>query len=182
MDASVWTTPDPESIAPFLSTTWATIDAALDLAQVRAQDTVLDIGCGDGRVLVAHIKRGGSRAVGVELNSTALDIAREHINSALGSESESVDFVHGSFESVKLDSLPVAAGGRLVIFCFLLPEGLAKVASWVRAQHTLLLAQNRGSSIILCSLGWQLPGLPQQREAIVPGSGTAIYVYKLKDW
>jgi len=38
----------------------------LDLAECRAGDVVYDLGCGDGRVLVAAARRG-ARAVGYEL-------------------------------------------------------------------------------------------------------------------
>lgn len=39
----------------------------LDLTSVRAGDTVYDLGCGDGRVLLAAARRG-ARAVGYELD------------------------------------------------------------------------------------------------------------------
>jgi SAM-dependent methyltransferase len=45
------------------------IDAALELAGVTRDDVVLDLGCGDGRVLIAAAKKCGARAVGYEINA-----------------------------------------------------------------------------------------------------------------
>lgn len=40
----------------------------LELAGVRQDDVVYDLGCGDGRILVAAAKKYGCRAVGVDLD------------------------------------------------------------------------------------------------------------------
>jgi hypothetical protein len=51
----------------------AAIDAALDLAGLRAGEHLVDLGCGDGRVLVAAARRG-ARVTGVECDA---DLAAE---------------------------------------------------------------------------------------------------------
>jgi len=53
----------------------ALVEGMLDLAQVTPQDTVLDLGSGDGRVVIAAAKRG-AQAVGVEFNPDLVDFAR----------------------------------------------------------------------------------------------------------
>ncbi len=53
--------------APYLPTRRAQINAALDLAELKPGDTMLELGCGDGRVLIAAAKRGVN-SVGYELN------------------------------------------------------------------------------------------------------------------
>ena len=53
--------------APFVPTPKAAVDAALDLAQVKAGEKLVDIGAGDGRVLVMAAKRG-AKVVGYELS------------------------------------------------------------------------------------------------------------------
>ncbi len=45
----------------------ATLDAMLDMAQVTPRDFVIDLGSGDGRMVIAAAKRG-ARAYGVEFN------------------------------------------------------------------------------------------------------------------
>jgi len=53
--------------APFLPTLKARVPEALDLAGLKAGDTLLELGSGDGRVLLAAAKRG-INSVGYELN------------------------------------------------------------------------------------------------------------------
>lgn len=53
--------------APFLPTQKAQIKAALNLLDLKKGQTLLELGCGDGRVLRAAAKRG-INGVGYELN------------------------------------------------------------------------------------------------------------------
>lgn len=53
--------------APYLPTLSPQVDAALELAELSEGDTLLELGCGDGRVLIAAAKKG-INAVGYELN------------------------------------------------------------------------------------------------------------------
>ena len=42
------------------------VETMLDMAQVKAGDVVFDLGCGDGRIVVAAGRRGAS-GVGIEI-------------------------------------------------------------------------------------------------------------------
>jgi len=53
--------------APYLPTMRPQIRAALELADLQPGETLLELGCGDGRVLVAAARQG-IHAVGYELN------------------------------------------------------------------------------------------------------------------
>jgi SAM-dependent methyltransferase len=53
--------------APYLPTLAPQIKAALELADLKPGQTMLELGCGDGRVLVAAAKQGVN-VVGYELN------------------------------------------------------------------------------------------------------------------
>jgi SAM-dependent methyltransferase len=53
--------------APFVPTLKPQISVALDLLDLKKGETMLELGCGDGRVLVAAARRG-LYAVGYELN------------------------------------------------------------------------------------------------------------------
>ena len=53
--------------APFVPTPKEAVEVALDLAQVKTGETLMDIGAGDGRVLVAASKRG-AKVIGYELS------------------------------------------------------------------------------------------------------------------
>ncbi len=55
-------------VAPWIPSTREVIITALKLAKVTRNDTVYDLGAGDGRVLIVAAKEFGSRCVGVEID------------------------------------------------------------------------------------------------------------------
>ena len=44
------------------------VDAMLDLADIKPADVLIDLGSGDGRIVIAACKRFGIRATGVEID------------------------------------------------------------------------------------------------------------------
>jgi SAM-dependent methyltransferase len=57
------------------------VDAMLDLAKVGPDDTVYDLGSGDGRIVIAAAKRG-ARAIGVEIDGELVERARRNAREA----------------------------------------------------------------------------------------------------
>ncbi len=53
---------------PFVPTPYVVIEEMLRLANVTAQDFVMDLGSGDGRVLITAAKKFGARGIGVDLD------------------------------------------------------------------------------------------------------------------
>ena len=53
----------------YASTPPAVVDAMLELARVTSDDVVYDLGCGDGRIVVAAAKGPGARGVGIDIDS-----------------------------------------------------------------------------------------------------------------
>jgi SAM-dependent methyltransferase len=53
---------------PFVATPPDVADAMLQLAEVTKDDVVYDLGCGDGRIVVAAAKKYGCKAVGVDID------------------------------------------------------------------------------------------------------------------
>jgi trans-aconitate methyltransferase len=51
--------------------------AMLELAAVRREDVVYDLGSGDGRLVIAAARRFGARGVGVELDARLVQDSRE---------------------------------------------------------------------------------------------------------
>lgn len=43
----------PESLAPFVPTPQVAVDRALDLGRLQPGETFVDVGCGDGRLVLA---------------------------------------------------------------------------------------------------------------------------------
>jgi len=53
---------------PYVPTTEEAVDAMLKLADVKKTDIVYDLGCGDGRIVVAAAKNFGARGVGIDID------------------------------------------------------------------------------------------------------------------
>jgi SAM-dependent methyltransferase len=58
------------------------VDAMLRLARVGPQDVVYDLGCGDGRIVIAAAQRFGARAVGVDVDPRRVAESRENVRRA----------------------------------------------------------------------------------------------------
>ncbi|HKA39503.1 MAG TPA: methyltransferase domain-containing protein [Burkholderiales bacterium] len=65
-------TPD----VPFVATPPVVVDAMLKLAGVGAGDYVIDLGSGDGRIVIAAAKQHGARGLGVEIDTALVGAAR----------------------------------------------------------------------------------------------------------
>jgi precorrin-6B methylase 2 len=66
----------PTSLAPYVPSSPEVVDRMLTLAKVGPKDVLYDLGCGDGRIVIAAAKKYGARGVGV-------DIDPERINEAI---------------------------------------------------------------------------------------------------
>jgi SAM-dependent methyltransferase len=61
----------------FAPTRQIVADAMLQLARVRPNDVVYDLGSGDGRILILAAQKYGARGVGIELDPRLLEISRQ---------------------------------------------------------------------------------------------------------
>lgn len=75
---------------PFVPTPPVVVEEMLRLAAVRADDFVLDLGSGDGRVVIAAASRFGARGIGVELDADL--ILESEYNAALAGVDDRVSF------------------------------------------------------------------------------------------
>jgi hypothetical protein len=58
----------PEIVVPFVPTPQVTVDEMLRIAGVGPGDFVLDLGSGDGRIVITAAKKFGARGLGVDLD------------------------------------------------------------------------------------------------------------------
>lgn len=79
--ASGWASPPPSSerFTPFVPTPHRVVEKMLELAGVGPDDTVYDLGSGDGRIVIAAAQQFGARAVGVEINGELCELSSEEI-------------------------------------------------------------------------------------------------------
>lgn len=73
--------PKKEPDVPYVPTTEPAVQEMLKLAQVKKGDVLYDLGCGDGRIVIAAAKLG-ARAVGVDINPVRIAEAKENAKKA----------------------------------------------------------------------------------------------------
>jgi SAM-dependent methyltransferase len=83
-------TPAPLDVI-WVATDLAVVHAMLEAANVKPGDVVYDLGCGDGRIVIAAARRFGARGVGVDLDPERIREAR--MNAALARVGDRVTFV-----------------------------------------------------------------------------------------
>jgi SAM-dependent methyltransferase len=74
--------PRREPDVPYVPTTEAAVQAMLKLADVKKADVVYDLGCGDGRIVIAAAKNLGARGVGIDINPVRISEAKENAKKA----------------------------------------------------------------------------------------------------
>jgi hypothetical protein len=71
--------PEDSHRAPFLATPVPLIRRLLDLASPGRDELLVDLGCGDGRVVIEAARRYGCQAVGIEANGDLAGLARGRV-------------------------------------------------------------------------------------------------------
>src|SRR5690348_4090988 len=72
----------PELDVPYVPTSEQAVQAMLKLAAVKKSDIVYDLGCGDGRIVIAAAKNYGAHGVGIDLNPQRVKEANENAKKA----------------------------------------------------------------------------------------------------
>ncbi len=89
-------TPD----VPFVPTSQSLVVEMLKLAGVTKADTVYDLGCGDGRIVITAAKEFGARGVGVDINPGRIQEANE--NAKRAGVADKVKFVEGDLFTAEI--------------------------------------------------------------------------------
>ena len=71
-------TPD----VPYVPSTEEAVDGMLKLAAVKKTDIVYDLGCGDGRIVIAAARNYGAHAVGIDIDPERISEANENAKRA----------------------------------------------------------------------------------------------------
>jgi hypothetical protein len=144
--------------APYLPTQKRQIEAALELLNLKKGQTLLELGCGDGRVLKAAAKQG-IRGVGYEINPVLVIAAKLYTYNYR----DTVSIKWGNYWTA---TWPEAEG----VYVFLLDKYMKKL-------EKKLLKEKAGwsvSSIKLASYTFKMPGKKPSKEA----HGIFLYEYK----
>ncbi|MPZ78850.1 MAG: methyltransferase domain-containing protein [Deltaproteobacteria bacterium] len=63
---------------PFVPSPKVVVDRMLELAEVKKDDVIYDLGSGDGRILIQAAKKYGARGVGIDMNPNLVEQARRN--------------------------------------------------------------------------------------------------------
>ncbi len=111
--AALVRTASAQEDVPFVTTPDHVTVAMLELAKVRPEDFVMDLGSGDGRIVITAAKRFGARGLGVEIDPQLVEKSRKAAQAA-GVSSRALFREQDLF---KTDLSPAS-----VITLYLLPE------------------------------------------------------------
>ncbi len=67
---------------PYVPTPQVVVDRMLDMAKVRPGDYLIDLGSGDGRIVITAAQKRGARGFGVDLNPVRISEAEENARKA----------------------------------------------------------------------------------------------------
>ena len=104
---------DVYDLAPFVPTPMVVVEKMLEMAEVTSRDTVYDLGCGDGRIVIMAARKYGARAVGIDLDENLLREAR--FNASAGGVSSLVEFINQDVTKADISA-------ATVVTLYLLPE------------------------------------------------------------
>ena len=64
---------DVPDLAPYVPTPTMVVEKMLQLAEVDKGDVIIDLGCGDGRIVITAAKEYGARGTGVDINAQLIE-------------------------------------------------------------------------------------------------------------
>lgn len=80
----------PKLDVPYVPTPQEVVDKMLDMAKVRRNEVLFDLGCGDGRIVVTAASKFGARGVGIDIDPER--IAEAKANAEKAGVSDRVEF------------------------------------------------------------------------------------------
>ena len=145
---------------PYVQSGMIVVTTMLEMAGVRANDFVMDLGSGDGRIVIEAAKRYGARGLGVDYDPRLVKLATD--NAARAGVSDHVTFV-------EQDIFKTDLGAASVVTMYLLPE-------YNLALRPRLLALKAGTRIV--SHDWGFGDWHPDAETTVPVPDKPVEVRK----
>lgn len=153
------------SLSRYAPTPHVVANAMLRLADVGPSDTVYDLGCGDGRIVIAAARDYGARGVGVEIDPAQLVEAR----AAAAAVCDRVSFIAADMRAIDLSEASVV--------CVYLPAAAYDIVG-------RLLRRSLSPGARIVSHGVAFPGWPPTRTEIVtidPAQTSLIYAWTIPE-
>lgn len=99
------TRPAPQLDVPYVPTKPAVVDGMLKLGNLKKGDVLYDLGCGDGRIVVAAAKQYGVTAVGYDIDPER--IAEANATAKAAGVTDKVKFVNANLFNTDLSKATV---------------------------------------------------------------------------
>ena len=114
-----------QNAGPYVPTPKAIVDEMLQLADVRAGDFLVDLGCGDGRIVITAAQRFGARGFGVDIDPQLVKLASD--SAAKAGVAERVRFVQRDLFQTGLEE-------ATVLTLYLMPGIVAQLVPKILAE------------------------------------------------
>ena len=157
---------DRDTLAPVYPTPQLVVDQMLSIAQVRAGEMVYDLGCGDGRIVIAAAQKYKAHAVGIEIRRDIYERTLRKVAS-LGL-SDQVQIVHGN--ALRYDLSPAD-----VVTLYLLTSSNERLKP--------ILAKDLKPSARVVSHDFEIRGWKPAavNRMTIDGQPHTIYLYRISD-
>ena len=144
----------------FVPTPKKIVRSMLQLASLRRGETLLDLGAGDGRIIIEAVRRFGAHAIGVEMGPARISRIKERLV-ATGTEAELIE----------ADMFDVPLNSADVITIYLSASANARLVPKLRAEAA------EGTRVV--SLDYPIPEWKPERKLEVKASGIErkLYLY-----
>ena len=120
-----WLAHAQQNAGPYVPTPWKIVEEMLNLAEIRADDFVMDLGSGDGRLVISAAERFGARGYGVDIDRELVKLAIE--NAARAGVAARVRFEERDLFETNL-------GEATVLTLYLLPHTVAQLVPRILAE------------------------------------------------
>lgn len=136
----------------YVPTPQIVVDTMLDMAKVNAKDYVIDLGSGDGRIIITAAAKRGASGFGVDLDTYLLKLANQNAQKA---------GVTGKVHFVEQNLFETDLSKATVVTTYLLPEMNLKLRSRV-------MALKPGTRLVAHDYHFGEWDPDEQRELVVP--------------
>jgi ribosomal protein L11 methylase PrmA len=149
------------NLAPYVPTPSDVVERMLQLAKVGPRDVVYDLGCGDGRIVIAAAQKFGARGVGIDIDANLINQAEANAKAA---------GVERRVKFLVQDAMTVNVSDATVVTLYLLSS------SNVKLRPILTRQLRRGARIVSHSFAmgdWE----PEVVDTFRDASGTSRTLY-----
>lgn len=186
------------NLAPFNPSSETAQLQSITLMDLRSDDILFDLGCGDGRLLVRAVSQvEGLRAVGVEIDPAIVERANKSIAALPKQDQERIQIrcedvtkvllnaCNRSERATDASTTTVAVAGRLqdvpiedatVIYLYLLPRGLLQIKPLL--DDLVCRAIEKGRTLRFVAYTFQVKGWEPVKVDTSTKSGVPIYLYQ----